>query len=365
MDDLLYKVALTRIPQVGPLLAQQLVAYCGGPAAVFQATARELRRVPGIGEQRARFIAGGDALQLAEAELGLLEQHGIDFLFFLDDHYPERLRSLPNAPLALYYKGAVSLNHLRTVGVVGTRKPSAFGVAATEQLIEGLQAYQPLIISGLAYGIDGAAHRHALQQGLPTLGVLGHGLGHLYPAAHRRLAQDMLEQGGLLTEFPFFTKPEREFFPMRNRIVAGLCDALVVVESPREGGSIITAEMANNYHRDVFAFPGRVHEKVSEGCNWLIKTHRASLIESAEDLAQLLRWESPVESQEQQLSLFDCLSEEEKVIVDLLRANDKLHIDRLTYESRMPSAALAAVLLNLECQGLVKVLPGKRYVLVR
>lgn len=362
---MLYKVALTRIPQVGAVMARNLVAYCGGPRAVFEARPRELTHVPGIGAGKARAIANGEALRLAEQELAYLDRHGIELLFYLDEGYPERLRALPNAPVALFYKGNASLNHLRTVGIVGTRKPSVYGLAATEQLLEGLRAYQPLIISGLAYGIDAEAHRLALQLGLPTIGVLGHGLSQIYPAAHRRLAQSMLDHGGLLTEYPFTTGPEREHFPMRNRIVAGLCDALVVVESPRQGGSIITAEMANEYHRDVFAFPGRINDAVSEGCNWLIKTHRAALVDSADDIAQLLRWELKENQLGRQMALFADLSEEERGIVDLLRRHEQLHIDRLLYESRLPSARLSTILLEMECRGLLKVLPGKRYVLVR
>lgn len=365
MDDLLYKLALMRIPNVGAVTARSLLAYCGSPEAVFSARPKELKHIPGVGEITARQIHSKEALRLAEQEIPYLEQHEIRVLFFQDADFPERLRRLDQGPVLLYYRGTADLNHLRTVGIIGTRKPSVWGTAMAERLVEQLGPYQPLIISGLAYGIDICAHRAALQQGLPTLGVLGHGLNRIYPAVHRRTARDMIEQGGLLTEYPFFTEPEREHFPMRNRIVAGLCDAVVVVESPEKGGSIITAQFANDYNRDVFAVPGRVQDAVSAGCNWLIKTHRAALLENAEDIAHLLRWEAEGHSPEQQLRLFNDLGPEEKIIVDLLREQEALHIDRLMIDSKLPSGLVVATLLELECRGIVRVLPGKRYVLIK
>lgn len=361
----MYKLALTRIPNVGAVTARQLMAYCGSAEAVFSARPKELKHIPGVGEVTARHIHNGEALRLAEREIPHLERHQIQVLFYLDAGFPERLRRLDRGPVLLYYRGTADLNHLRTVGIVGTRKPSIWGTTLTERLVDELRPYQPMIISGLAYGIDIAAHQRALQQGVPTLGVLGHGLSRIYPAVHRRTAMQMTEQGGLLTEYPFFAEPEREYFPMRNRIVAGLCDALVVVESPERGGSIITAQFANDYNRDVFAVPGRLKDKVSAGCNWLIKTHRAALLENAADIADLLRWETDSLNPQQQLRLFNELEREEKIVVDLLREQDALHIDRLIMDSKLPSGLVVATLLELECRGIVRVLPGKRYVLIK
>jgi DNA processing protein len=239
------------------------------------------------------------------------------------------------------------------------------GLTQVERIVEELTVYQPLIISGLAYGIDIAAHRAALQWQLPTIGVLGHGLRHLYPASHRKTAEAMLESGGLLTEYPFHTKADPGHFPMRNRIVAGLCDALIIVETARKGGSIITAEFANNYNRDVFALPGRINDRHSEGCNWLIKSHKAALLETAKDIGYLLRWQPNGQSPSVQLELFNTLSQDEKIVVDLLRQHENLHIDRLSLESKLSSGTLATALLEIECKGLIRTLPGKRYMLIK
>ena len=365
MNDLLYKVALTRIPMVGPITVRNLLAYCGAPEEVFAARPKSLKCIPGVGEETARRIRSGEALQLAERELDYLERHDIQALFYQDENFPERLRRLDNGPVLLYYRGTASLNHTRTLGIVGTRKPTVWGTSATEQLIEELQAYDPLIFSGMAYGIDIVAHRAALSASLETVGVLGHGLGQIYPASHRHTASQMLEQGGLLSEYPFLAEPEREHFPMRNRIVAGLCDAVLVVESPRKGGSMITAEFANAYHREVLALPGRLHDRTSAGCNWLIKSHQASLVETAEDIALALGWKTGKPSPRQQLALFAELTEEEKIIVALLRAQEKVHIDRLVVESQLPNGLVAATLLELECRDLIAQLPGKQYVLLK
>ncbi|RME99222.1 MAG: DNA-protecting protein DprA [Bacteroidetes bacterium] len=365
MEDLLYKVALTRIPRVGSVTARTLVAYCGSARAVFEAHKKELLQIPGIGNQLLQYILSKEALREAEQELPLLERYDIQTFYFQDTSFPERLRRLDQAPVLLYYRGTTSLNHLRTVGIIGTRRPSPHGLAITERLIEELAPYQPLIISGMAYGIDITAHRAALRAGLPTVGVLGHGLRHLYPATHRLTAEEMLEQGGLLSEYPFFTGPDGRHFPMRNRIVAGLCDAIVVIESPRRGGSMITAKFANQYNRDVLAVPGRPSDTRSAGCNWLIKTHQAALLESGEDIAYLTGWQRDGNPVAQQMSLFEALSEEEKLVVDLLRQSDSMHIDRLSLESKLPTGLLLTILLDLECKGLLRSLPGKRYVLVK
>lgn len=365
MEDLLYKVALSRIDGVGPVTARQLLAKFGDARAVFEAHPRELVTVPGVTEGIARHIPKGEALALAEFEVEQIERYDLQVHYIADASYPDRLRHLDYAPILLYYKGTASLNALRTVGIIGTRKPSPFGQAQVERLVAELLPYQPMIISGLAHGIDIAGHRAALQQGLHTIGVLGHGLRYIYPVNHRSTAEAMLEQGGLLTEYPFLTQADPRHFPMRNRIVAGLCDALVVVESPRKGGSIITAEFANLYNRDVFAVPGRLHDRTSEGCNWLIKTHKAALLEHGDDIAYVLRWATNNRPVTEQLKLFDTLTEDEKIVVNLLRNKENLHIDELAFQTQMPSGLLATVLLEMECKGMLRTLPGKRYLLVR
>jgi DNA processing protein len=364
MSDLLYQIGLTQIPHVGPVLARQLVAYCGSPQAVFEARKKELLSIPGIGEHTASFVLDKDALRIAERECRFVEQHQIQTFFFLSDDYPSRLVNLPDAPILLYYRGEGDLNHPRMVSIVGTRRPSPQGIKACEELVNELRPYGVQVVSGLAYGIDICAHRQCLQTGVPTIGVLGHGLNRIYPAQHRSAAERMCEQGGLLTEFISHTAPEREHFPMRNRIVAGLCDALVVVETARKGGSMITAYLANDYHKDVFAFPGRTRDPHAQGCNLLIKSHRAALIEQAADIAYVMRWEEAERSQPKQTQLFVEMTEEEKLIVNLLQEHEGATIDHLTFATQIKGSTLAGLLLNLEFKGMIKTLPGKRYTLI-
>lgn len=364
MSDLLYQIGLSQIPGVGPVLARQLVAYCGSAQAVFEARKKELLAIPNIGETTARNVLNKEALQIAERECAFVARHGITPLFYLDPAYPTRLTNLPDAPVMMYYRGKADLHHPRMVAVVGTRKPSPQGIRACEELIEGLRPYGVQVISGLAYGIDICAHRQSLASDIPTIGVLGHGLGRIYPAQHRSVAERMCGEGGLLTEFISSTSPEREHFPMRNRIVAGLCDALVVVETARKGGSMITAYMANDYHKDVFAFPGRNKDPYSQGCNLLIKSHRAALIEQASDIAYVMRWEESGDQAGKQTQLFAELTEEEKLIVNLLKEHEGISIDHLTFATQFRGSTLAGLLLNLEFKGIIKTLPGKRYTLI-
>lgn len=363
MEDLLYKIGITQIPMVGAVTARSLVAYCGGARAVFEARKRELLCIPGIGERTAQSILDQQVLHLAEAELRFIEKHHIQPLFYLDEDYPVRLKPFPDSPVMLYYKGSCPLNALRVVAMVGTRLPTPQGVAWCEEFIEAIMPHHPLIVSGLALGIDATAHRKCIELGIPTVGVLGHGLGRIYPSQHRPLARKMLDNGGLLTEHISAALPDKDHFPMRNRIIAAMCDALVVVETDKKGGSMITAQFADAYNKDVFAVPGRVRDRMSQGCNFLIKTHRAALIQSAEDLAYVMRWDTSRKGQSNQISLFADLTTEEKIVVDLLTRYDMLSIDQLTYESQLAGSEMASVLLELEFKGKIRTLPGKRYML--
>ncbi len=360
--DCLYQIALTRVPQVGPVLARNLLAYCGGAREIFSASTKELCKVPGVGRQIAAQIRRPEPLREAERELRWLEQKAVTLRFCTDgQQFPNRLRVYPDAPVLLYSKGALDVNHPRTVAIVGTRQPTEHGRRLTEQLVADLAEWDVVVISGLAYGIDVAAHRQAIRSSIPTLGILGHGLARIYPAEHRQVAERMVEQGGLMTEFVSWLQPEREHFPMRNRIVAGLADALIVVETGRQGGSIITAKLGNDYHKEVMALPGRPSDPQSEGCNWLIKTHRAHLVESADDVAYLMGWEKKGAERQAQLALFDQLSTEERQLIDLLRANGRLHIDQLMLESGSPQGTLLSLLLELECRNMIRSLPGQFY----
>jgi DNA processing protein len=351
MNDLIYKVALTKIPLVGAVTAKVLVSYCGGAKEVFVAKKADLLKIPSIGEAIVGNVMDKKVLEDAERELVFIEKNQIKPLFYLHKDYPQRMRPFNDAPIMLYYRGTADLNFHRTIGIIGTRTPSPQGLSICEELVEGLALYNPLVISGLAYGIDVAAHKKSLETGLETVAVLGHGLARIYPPQHKKVAMEMMEQGGLVTEFASHVGPERENFPMRNRIVAGLCDALIVVETAVKGGSIITVQQANGYSRDVFAVPGRVKDKFSQGCNFLIKKSMALLIENAADVMATLRWSREENGQAPQLvqgRLFEELTEPEKQVVDLIQGAEEIGVDQLSYASKIGQGDLASLLLNLE-----------------
>lgn len=362
--NLVYQIAITKIPMVGPVNAKNLISYCGGVKAVFDAKKKDLKNVPGIGEKTIDCILNQKVLKEAEREAAFIEKYDVEALFYLDKNYPSRLKHYADCPILLYKKGNANLDPLRTVGIIGTRKATAKGLAFCDKLVADLQAYDVSVISGLAYGVDVAAHKKSVELGIETIGVLGHGLEMIYPPQHRSVAQKMMEKGGLLTEYTSKVAPEPQHFPMRNRIVAALCDVLVVVETARKGGSMITAEFAFNYNKDVFAVPGRLNDKYAAGCNHLIKTHKASLIESAEDIAYVMRWEKNNQSKAIQKQLFVELTQKEEAIVTILKNEEDINIDKLGYESKLNPSEMASLLLSLEFKGLIKPLPGKRYALV-
>lgn len=359
--SLIHNIALTFIPEVGHVTAKNLLSHFGTAEAIFKANNHELLEVPGIGPQTAKHILNNNALQDAEKQMKFIDQHQVSVLFFTDDEYPKRLHNCFDAPVLLYYRGNANLNHSRIISVVGTRKATEYGRQLCKQLCETLSAYDVLIVSGLAYGIDIAAHKESVYQNIPTVGILAHGLDRIYPQIHQAVAQKMLLNGGLLTEFPLHTTPEKENFPKRNRIIAGLSDATIVVEATAKGGALITAEIANSYNRDVYAFPGRANDVSSQGCNFLIKTNRAGLISNANDLLYYLGWDDKKkEKQQEQLQMPLGLSAEEQKIVEILRSADA-RVDELAIRSAIPQSQLAMHLLNLEMQGILVSLPGKIY----
>lgn len=362
-QNLLYKIALSKVPHVGPVMAKLIVSYLGGCREIFQAKKSKLLSVPGVGVKTVEGLMSKEPLLEAEREIKFIEKHGIEVLFFGDEAYPSRLKQYEDSPTILYYKGNTSLESQRIVGIVGTRKPTEYGKIQCQKLVEQLQPYNALIVSGLAYGVDSIAHKSAVDVGSATVGVLGHGLDRIYPASNIKLSVRMIENGGLLTEFTSGTNPDRENFPMRNRIIAALSDVVVVVESADKGGSIITAEFANQYHKDVFAFPGRVGDSLSQGCNTLIKQHKASLLESAADIAYIMRWED-ADRPAKQASLFLDLDGEELLIYQYLQGKTEIPIDVLHHELQLPLGSLSNHLLNLEFKGVVKSLPGKRYLAI-
>lgn len=359
--SLIHKIGLTLIKGVGHIHAKNLLSHFGSADAIFRASRSDLMEVSGIGTAISGFILDNNALKDAEKQLTFIKKHHIQVLFYADPAYPQRLKQCYDAPVLLYYKGNSDLNHSRIISVVGTRNASSYGKKLCQQLAETLAPYGVTIVSGLAYGIDIAAHKESLAQNIPTIGVMAHGLDRIYPLIHKSIAQKMVLNGGLLTEFIPGTNADKENFPKRNRIIAGLADATVVVEAAAKGGALITADIANSYDRDVYAFPGRVNDPYSEGCNFLIKTHRAGLINHANDLIYYLGWEDRLPEQKGlQAKLAVGLSKEEQKIVDVL-ADATLSVDKLALGSGFSQSKLAMHLLNLEMQGILTALPGKVY----
>jgi DNA processing protein len=362
-SELVYKIGITLIPGIGDINAKKIIAYCGGVEAVFKEKKKALMKIPGVGLTVADSIIKNKVLARAEEEIEFLEKNKITPLFFLDKKYPERLKHCADSPVMLYYKGNADMNVNKVVGIVGTRNATEYGKKICSEIVEGLTPYDVMIISGLAYGIDVHAHKAALQSGLNTIGVLGHGLDRLYPSVHKPTAEKMISQGGLLTDFKSDTTFLPENFPKRNRIVAGLVDALIVIEAAKEGGALITADIANSYSRDVYAVPGRVDDHYSEGCNYLIKTNKAALINSAADIIYFMGWEEKKKKKTGniQKQLFVELSEDEKKVVDLLTGEDSLSVDVISIKINLKASKVAAILLNLEFMGIIKCLPGKMY----
>lgn len=359
--DLLYQIGITMIPGIGDISGKKLIAYCGSPEAVFKEKRGALSKIPGIGTVTVNSIINHNVFIRAEKEIGFIKKHDIKPLFYTDLDYPQRLINCEDGPLLLYYKGTSKLNASRIVAIVGTRRATNYGRSRCEEIVEKLADKDVLIISGLAYGIDSCAHRKSIEMGVETMGVLGHGLDRLYPAQNRKLAENMLKKGGLLTEFMSGTNPDRENFPKRNRIVAGMSDAIIVVESDKKGGALITAELGNSYNRDVFAVPGRVGDDSSRGCNFFIKTNRAALAESGDDIAYIMGWDDQPKKKKAQQQLFVKMTNDEKLLFNLIKESGEIGIDQLVIKSKLTTSKVAASLLNLEFEGVVQSLPGKLY----
>ncbi len=362
--DLLYQIGLTLMDGIGDVNAKALLAYCGSAEEVFKQKKSHLQKIPGIGQILSNsVIKSKPLLNRAEKEIEFIQKYKIKPLFFTSEDYPSRLKFCSDSPILLYYKGSADLNAEKIVAVVGTRRPSDYGREKTEEFIRDLNDTGILIISGLAYGVDVLAHKLALDHGLETVGVLGHGLDRIYPQSHDRIAKRMIKQGGLLSDFMSGTNPDAVNFPKRNRIVAGLCDALVVIESKRTGGSLITATIANSYNKDVFALPGRAGDVLAEGGNGLIKRNRAALIENAVDLLDAMQWQKSekIQSATKQIPLLLNLSAEEKIILDLFAERKTIHVDEICQAAQMPVSKVSAMLLQLEFSNIMKSKPGKMY----
>lgn len=360
--SLLHQIALSFIPGVGPQTARNLLSYCGGAEAVFTDSKKALQSIPGIGPVTATAVRKHSVFARAEREIAFIDKYRIQPLFITEKEYPSRLKNCADAPVILFYKGNADLNAQKIVSIVGTRNATEYGHDICKQVLADLKVHDPLVVSGLAYGIDSIVHKECVRNGISTAGVLGHGLDRIYPSQNRNLAEKMIQAGGLLTEFPSETNPDRENFPKRNRIIAGIADVTIVVEAGIKGGALITAEIANSYNRDVFAFPGRTGDQYSAGCNYLIKTNRANLISGVADLEYMLGWkEIQAQKHKPQLSLMLELSADEQIVTDILRNNGPLAVDELALRAAMPQSQLAVTILGLEMQGIVISLPGKVY----
>ena len=367
-EELLYRLALHFLPGIGPVSARAMLSYCGSIENIFRTKKSHLEKIPGIGRERARLVDKKIVFEKAEKEIRFIRKYNIKPFFYLDQEYPARLRNCEDAPLMLFYKGNADLNFPRMIAIVGTRFMTPYGKAATEKLIEELVKNRVIIVSGLAYGVDIQAHKSALRNNIPTIGVVAHGLDRIYPAENKATAEKMIKEGGIITEYATGTRADRENFPARNRIVAGMCDATIVIESAEKGGALITAELANDYNRDVFALPGRVTDYYSKGCHMLIRKNKAMLFESADQVAEMMNWDdnkqSAITKNKNQLELFSSLNEDEKKLVGVLREKGQTGIDTIAIQVALPVSKVSALLLGLEFSGVLRSLPGKVYELV-
>ena len=364
--SLLHHIALLQVPLIGPVQARILLNYLPVDA-IFTAKRTQIEKIPGIGEIRAQHIKQFTNFKRAEEEIRFLEKYKITALLYTDARYPQRLLKIQDAPTVLYYKGHADLNHNRHIAIIGSRSNSSYGKEMTEELVKYFATKNIHIISGMAAGIDAIAHKTSIGHQLPTIGVLAHGLDTIYPAQHKSLAKEILQQqGGLLTEFTSNTQPERYNFPRRNRIVAAISDAVIIVETRENGGSMITAKLALQYKKPLFALPGKTTDIKSRGCNTLIQKGSAGLLLHPDDILQSLGWESPhkktaSKSKASQQTLLLSFTPEEKLIVDLLTDQPPIHIDELKERCGLTSSAVAAAILSLELQNLLLALPGKMY----
>lgn len=360
-QELKYILALKQCYGLGIVAAKNLIGYCGSAEAVFAEKKYKLEKIPNIGTFRAKAVSDFKDFDQIDEEIKLLETNNIRALIYHQKEYPTRLKQLADAPLVLFHQGEANLNHQRMIAIVGTRLATAYGRDFCKELVADLKPYNPIIVSGLALGIDAIAHQAALDNQLETVAVFGNGFHEIYPASNRNLAHNILaNKGAFLTEFNFYTKPDRENFPTRNRIVAGMVDAVIVIETKRNGGSMITANLGFDYDKEVFALPGRFSDPVSSGCNYLIKKQKAHLLETVEDISFQLNWNKDSESQQKQLNFLE-FTKQEIEIIQHLRDVGSCSIDNLSIHLNKSQNQVALLLLELEIKGLIRTLPGKIY----
>jgi DNA processing protein len=361
-DELIAVLRLQNIPNIGDVSAKKLIAHCGSPFAIFNDKFQNLLKIDGIGTFTIKGLHDTEHFEAAEKELQYIQDHDIAYSYFTDDDYPRYLKHCIDGPLILFKKGNIDLEERKIISIVGTRNITSYGTAFCEKLIEDLAPLDPIIVSGFAYGVDICAQKTAIKHGLQTIGCLAHGLNQIYPKIHSKFVPDVEKNGGFITEFWSSSNPDRENFLKRNRIIAGMSEATIVVESAEKGGSLVTADIANSYNREVFAVPGRAQDKYSSGCNNLIKQQKANMITSAADLIYLLNWElEQKESKPIQKQLFIELDEVEKAIYSYLQKEGKQLLDSIALDCELPIFKVSSTLLNMEMKGVIRPLPGKLF----
>lgn len=361
------QIALTLLDGIGYRNAKLLLAYLGSEEKIFDEKLNLTTKVPGLKKERFRKLNRKEALEKADIIRKFNQKHHINTMFYTDRNYPRRLKECSDSPVLLYYKGDIDFNPRKSIAIVGTRNMTSYGKQILNEFIATIAPYNVQVVSGLALGVDGYAHEKCIEHGVSTIGVLGHGLDRIYPSQHKQLAQSMIQTKGcgLITEFTHNTLPDRENFPQRNRIVAGMTDATIVIESGAKGGSLITAHLANDYNREVFAFPGDIHRPYSKGCNHLIAKNKAHLITCGKDFIQLMGWKKEEEEVGNQIDLFAGLQGDEKKIAKIIKEFEKISIDVLSLKLKKPIGVLSSALLSLELKGVIMSLPGKNYTLGR
>lgn len=362
-SELLHRLALQRVAKIGDITAKKLIAHCRSAEAVFKEKKERLLKIDGIGETTVNALKNSNFLKDAEAEMKFIDHEKLQVWTFDEPGYPEKLRECIDGPVLLFAKGNISFENRPILSIVGTRHITPYGVDFCEKLIADLSPLNPIIVSGLAYGVDIQAHRQAIKNKLQTIACLAHGLNQIYPKTHQKYIVDIMENGGLVTDFWSTSQPERENFLQRNRIIAGMAEATLVVESAAKGGSLVTADIASSYNREVFAVPGRSTDYYSQGCNNLIKSQKAQLISSAAEIVYWLNWDVNGEKQKSavQKQLFLNLNEEEQKLYDYLKNQGQQPIDLIAIECNMPTYKVATHLLNMELQGAIRPLPGKAF----
>lgn len=365
-EKLLAILRLQKTKTVGDILAKKLIAATGDVTQIFEEKKANLLKINGIGTRMTKQLFDKKTIKLAEKELEYIENNNIAISYFLEDKYPKNLQQCIDSPILLFHDGKINLNNNRIISIVGTRNMTSYGRGFCQELVQDLKEYNPIIVSGFAFGVDICAHKEAIKNKLQTIAVLAHGFDQIYPKTHKKYINQVNQNGGFFTEFWHDENPLRENFLKRNRIVAGISEATIVLESAEKGGSLVTADIANSYSRDVFAAPGRVTDVYSKGCNSLIKYNKAAILTSAYDIAKMLNWDllqskNPLPKQQQ---LFVELNVLEQKTYDYLLENGKQVLDIIALECKIPAYKLASLLLQLEMKGVIRPLPGKLFEVV-